>query len=33
MKINYAFPEGMDVVNTLTDAYATEFNVQNAPLE
>ena len=26
-------PEGLDVVNTLVDAYATEHNVQNPPLE
>ena len=31
--INYAYGEGMDVVNQLTDAYATEHNVQNPPLE
>jgi NAD-dependent dihydropyrimidine dehydrogenase PreA subunit len=31
--INYAYGEGMDVVNRLTDAYATEHNVQNPPLE
>ena len=33
VKINYAYGEGMDVVNTLVDAYATEHNVQNPPLE
>ena len=33
MKINYAFPDGMDAVNKLTDAYATEHNVQNEPIE
>ena len=33
VKINYAYGEGIDVVNTLTDAYATEHNVQNPPLE
>jgi NAD-dependent dihydropyrimidine dehydrogenase PreA subunit len=33
VKINYAYGEGMDVVNNLTDAYATEHNVQNPPLE
>jgi len=32
VKINYAYGEGMDVVNQLTDAYATEHNVQNPPL-
>ena len=32
VKINYAYGEGMDVVNQLTDAYATEHNVQNEPL-
>jgi hypothetical protein len=33
VKINYAYPEGADVINNLTDAYATEHNVQNEPLE
>ncbi len=33
VKINYAFSEGADVINTLTDEYATEHNVQNPPLE
>jgi NAD-dependent dihydropyrimidine dehydrogenase PreA subunit len=33
VKINYAYSEGFDVVNQLTDAYATEHNVQNPPLE
>src|ERR1700749_4819948 len=33
VKINYAYGEGMDTVNQLTDAYATEHNVQNEPLE
>ena len=33
MKINYAYPEGMDVVNQLTQKYATENNVQNQPLD
>jgi NAD-dependent dihydropyrimidine dehydrogenase PreA subunit len=33
VKINYAYSEGMDVVDALTDAYATEYNVQNPPLE
>ena len=33
VKINYAYSEGMDVVNRLTDEYATEHNVQNPPLE
>jgi NAD-dependent dihydropyrimidine dehydrogenase PreA subunit len=31
--INYAYGEGFDVVNKLTDEYATEHNVQNPPLE
>ena len=31
--INYAYGDGMDAVNRLTDAYATEHNVQNPPLE
>jgi NAD-dependent dihydropyrimidine dehydrogenase PreA subunit len=33
VKINYAYSEGMDVVNKLTNEYATEHNVQNEPLE
>jgi NAD-dependent dihydropyrimidine dehydrogenase PreA subunit len=33
VEINYAYGKGLDVVNTLTDAYATEHNVQNPPLE
>jgi NAD-dependent dihydropyrimidine dehydrogenase PreA subunit len=33
VKINYAYSDGMDVINQLTDAYATEHNVQNPPLE
>jgi NAD-dependent dihydropyrimidine dehydrogenase PreA subunit len=33
VKINYAYGDGMDVVNQLTDAYATEHDVQNPPLE
>ena len=33
IKINYAYGEGFDVVNKLTDEYATEHNVQNPPLE
>jgi len=33
VKINYAYGDGMDVVNQLTDAYAAEHNVQNPPLE
>ena len=32
IKINYAFQEGFDAVNKLTDAYATEHNVQNEPI-
>jgi NAD-dependent dihydropyrimidine dehydrogenase PreA subunit len=31
--INYAYSDGMDVVNRLTNEYATEHNVQNPPLE
>ncbi|MFL6021672.1 MAG: hypothetical protein ACJ74A_11085 [Gaiellaceae bacterium] len=31
--INYAYGQGLDVVNKLTDEYATEHNVQNPPLE
>jgi ferredoxin len=33
VKINYAYADGMDAVNGLTDEYATEHNVQNEPLE
>jgi NAD-dependent dihydropyrimidine dehydrogenase PreA subunit len=33
VKINYAYGDGMDVINQLTEAYATEHNVQNPPLE
>ena len=33
VKINYAFPEGMDVVNQLTQKYADENNVQNEPID
>ena len=33
VKINYAFPEGAEAINQLTDEYAMEHNVQNPPLE
>ena len=33
VEINYAYGKGLDVVNQLTEAYATEHNVQNPPLE
>ena len=33
VKINYAYDEGMDVINQLVDEYATEHNVQNPPLD
>jgi NAD-dependent dihydropyrimidine dehydrogenase PreA subunit len=33
VKINYAYGDGADVVNKLTDEYATEHNVENPPLE
>jgi NAD-dependent dihydropyrimidine dehydrogenase PreA subunit len=33
VKINAAFLEGFDVVNKLTDEYATEHNVQNEPID
>jgi len=33
VKINYAYGDGADVVNKLTDEYATEHNVKNPPLE
>jgi ferredoxin len=32
VKINYAYSEGMDVVNKLTDEYATDHNVKNEPI-
>ena len=32
VKINYAYGDGFDVVNNLTNEYATEHNVQNPPL-
>ena len=31
VKINYAYGDGADVMNKLTDEYATEHNVQNPP--
>ena len=33
VKINYAFPDGADAINPLVDAYATEHDVQNTPLD
>ena len=33
VRINYAYPEGMEAVDVLVDAYATEHNVQNPPLD
>jgi NAD-dependent dihydropyrimidine dehydrogenase PreA subunit len=33
VKINYAYGDGADVVNNLTNEYATEHNVQNPPLD
>jgi NAD-dependent dihydropyrimidine dehydrogenase PreA subunit len=33
VKINYAYGDGMDVVNQLVNEYATEHNVQNPPLD
>jgi len=33
VRINAAYGEGVDVVNTLTDEYATASIVQNEPLE
>jgi hypothetical protein len=33
VKVNYAYGEGMDVVNNLVNEYATEHNVQNPPLD
>jgi hypothetical protein len=33
VKINYAYGDGADVVNKLVDDYASEYNVQNPPLE
>ena len=32
VRINYAFAEGMDVVDRLVDEYATEHDVQNEPV-
>jgi len=32
VRINQAFNEGMDLVNQLAEDYATEHNVQNAPI-
>ena len=33
VRINYAYSEGMTVVDQLVDAYATEHNVQNEPID
>jgi NAD-dependent dihydropyrimidine dehydrogenase PreA subunit len=33
VKINYAYGDGMETVNQLTDAYATEHDVKNEPIE
>jgi NAD-dependent dihydropyrimidine dehydrogenase PreA subunit len=33
VKINYAFPEGAAAINPLVEAYATEHDVQNPPLD
>jgi NAD-dependent dihydropyrimidine dehydrogenase PreA subunit len=33
VKINYAYSDGADVIDPLVDAYATEHNVQNLPLD
>jgi NAD-dependent dihydropyrimidine dehydrogenase PreA subunit len=33
IKINYAYGDGAEVINKLTEEYATEHNVQNPPLE
>jgi len=33
VKINYAYDQGFDVINTLVDDYATEHDVQNPPLD
>ncbi len=33
VKINYAYSDGMEVVNDLTETYATENNVKNPPLD
>ena len=33
VRINYAYSDGMSVVDQLTDAYATEHNVQNEPID
>jgi ferredoxin len=33
VEINYAYEKGATAINPLVDAYATEHNVQNPPLE
>ena len=33
VKINYAFPDEKDSIDGLVEAYATEHNVQNEPIE
>ena len=33
IKINYAYDQGLDVVSTLVEDYATEHDVQNPPLD
>jgi ferredoxin len=33
VKINYAFPDGAELINALVNEYATENNVQNEPIE
>ena len=32
MRINYAFAEGLDVIDRLVDEYAAEHDVQNEPV-
>ena len=32
VRINYAFADGMDVVDRLVEEYATEHDVQNEPV-
>jgi hypothetical protein len=31
--INYAYDKGAEVIDPMVDAYATEHNVQNPPLD
>ena len=33
VKINYAYPDKVEEIDPLVDAYATEHNVQNEPID